>query len=152
MAEPILAILKFALLGLLYLFVFYALRALVRVTGQSRDENRSGATGSGAIGQNRGANPGTIWLIESPGAQPRSLPLTPELKVGRSAECDIGLPGDNFISQYHVRFSLRDGGCFVEDLGSTNGTYLNGAKLKEPQQVFRGDRVTLGKTVLELRK
>lgn len=152
MAEPILAILKFGLLGLLYLFVFFSVRSLVRITKDGRDADRSGATGSRAIGKNREGNPGTVWLLESPGSQPRMMPLTPELNVGRSPDCDLALPGDNFISQYHTRFSLRDGGCFVEDLGSTNGTYLNGTRLKDPKQAFRGDRVTLGKTVIELRK
>lgn len=80
------------------------------------------------------------------------MPLTPDLTVGRSAKCDLPLPEDTHMSQYHARFTLRDGACFVEDLGSTNGTRLNGQALAEPTRVERGDRIGLGKTMLELRK
>lgn len=152
MPEPILWIIRIAFLGVLYLFVFYALRALVRESRSARDSEGSRAAGGGGIGKNRGGNPGSVWLVESPGQRPRSLALMPELSVGRSTGCDLPLPDDTFISQYHARFALRDGACFVEDLGSTNGTYLNGTRLTQPMRVEKGDRVSLGKTVLELRK
>lgn len=151
MSEPILAILKFLLLGALYLFVFLMVKSLVRSTRSLR--NATGRDARAAeIGENRGGNPATLWVLSSPGSHPQSMPLTPDLTVGRSAKCDLPLPEDTHMSQYHARFTLRDGACFVEDLGSTNGTRLNGQALAEPTRVERGDRIGLGKTMLELRK
>lgn len=151
MSEPILAILKFVLLGALYLFVFLMVKSLVRSTRGMRSPASSDARGS-EIGENRGGNPATLWVLSSPGSHPQSMPLTPDLTVGRSSKCDLPLPDDTFMSQYHARLTLHDGACFVEDLGSTNGTRLNGKTLTESTRVERGDRIALGKTMLELRK
>lgn len=151
MSEPILAILKFVLLGALYTFVFLMVKSLVSSTNSLRNESRRDARGA-ATGENRGGNPATLWVLSSPGSHPQSMPLTPELTVGRASKCDLRLPEDTHMSQYHARFSLRDGACFVEDLGSTNGTKLNGQTITEPVKVERGDRIVLGKTTLELRK
>lgn len=150
-SEAILAILKFGLLGLLYLFVFMMVKLLVTSVRSTVDGGSAG-TRALKIGENRGGSPATLWVVSSPGRHPQSLPLTPELTVGRSQKCDLPLPEDTFLSQYHARFSLRDGACFVEDLGSTNGTRLNGKRIEGPTEVERGDRVVAGKTVLELRK
>ena len=58
--------------------------------------------------------------------------------------------GDDYASQLHARVFARDGQLFVEDLGSTNGTYLNRQKVHGPQVMRRGDRLQVGNTVLEL--
>jgi pSer/pThr/pTyr-binding forkhead associated (FHA) protein len=52
----------------------------------------------------------------------------------------------------HARIFARDDSVMVEDLGSTNGTYLNRRRITAPAELQRGDRVKIGKTVLELRK
>jgi len=74
-----------------------------------------------------------------------------ELTLGRATSCGIGLPDDTFASQLHARVYARDGGAWVEDLGSTNGTHLNGARLTAPMQLEVGDRVQVGSTIFEAR-
>jgi FHA domain-containing protein len=72
-----------------------------------------------------------------------------EVTVGRAAGCGIALP-DTTVSQLHARVFRRDGRLYVEDLGSTNGTYVNRVKVSAPVPLNRGDRLQVGGTVLEV--
>ncbi|MEO6121400.1 MAG: FHA domain-containing protein, partial [Acidimicrobiales bacterium] len=72
--------------------------------------------------------------------------------VGRAAGCHVALPEDTFASQLHARLFRRDGRMWLEDLGSTNGTYLNAKAVAAPVALRRGDRVQVGRTVLEVTK
>ena len=72
-----------------------------------------------------------------------------ELTLGRSGNCAIGLPDDTFASGLHARVFRRDGAVWVEDLGSTNGTHLNGGRLDAAQQLAIGDRLQVGSTIFE---
>ncbi|MGE0795625.1 MAG: FHA domain-containing protein, partial [Acidimicrobiia bacterium] len=76
-------------------------------------------------------------------------PLGEEVTVGRAAGCTVTLE-DNYVSQLHARLFRKDGAVYVEDLGSTNGTYVNGQKLNGTALVKRGDLVRIGSTVLEV--
>jgi pSer/pThr/pTyr-binding forkhead associated (FHA) protein len=78
-----------------------------------------------------------------------TFPLGDELTVGRAAGCQITLD-DTYASQIHARIFTRDGHLHVEDLGSTNGTYLNRRKVSAPMVVNRGDQIQIGSTVLEV--
>jgi len=71
--------------------------------------------------------------------------------LGRNPECTLVLD-DDFASGRHARIFRRDAGWFVEDLGSTNGTFLGSSKLTEPMPVEVGSTLRIGKTVFELRK
>jgi len=71
--------------------------------------------------------------------------------LGRNPECTLVLD-DDFASGRHARIFRRDGGWFVEDLGSTNGTFLGKSKLTEPMHVEVGSTLRIGKTIFELRK
>jgi len=71
--------------------------------------------------------------------------------LGRNPECTLVLD-DDFASGRHARIFRRDGSWFVEDLGSTNGTYLASRKLTAPMPVEVGSTLRIGKTVFELRK
>jgi hypothetical protein len=70
--------------------------------------------------------------------------------VGRSPEADVVID-DPYASELHARVETRDGGTIVHDLGSTNGTYVNGRRINAPTPVGRGDTVQIGKTILEVR-
>jgi pSer/pThr/pTyr-binding forkhead associated (FHA) protein len=71
--------------------------------------------------------------------------------LGRNPECTLVLD-DDFASGRHARIFRRDDRWFVEDLGSTNGTFLGSTKLTQPMPVEVGSTVRIGKTVFELRK
>jgi pSer/pThr/pTyr-binding forkhead associated (FHA) protein len=71
--------------------------------------------------------------------------------LGRNPECTLVLD-DDFASGRHARIFRRDAGWLVEDLGSTNGTFLGSSKLTQPMPVQVGSTLRIGKTVLELRK
>jgi pSer/pThr/pTyr-binding forkhead associated (FHA) protein len=72
--------------------------------------------------------------------------------VGRAAGCAVSLADDTYVSTLHARvFRGDDGDVKVEDLGSTNGTYLNRAKVGGPVTLHRGDRLQVGNTTLEAR-
>ncbi len=70
--------------------------------------------------------------------------------MGRAGGCQVTLEGDNYVSQLHARVFRRDGQFYVEDLGSTNGTFLNRKKVTAPIAIRKGDRLQIGKTVMEL--
>ena len=71
--------------------------------------------------------------------------------LGRNPECTLVLD-DDFASGRHARIFRRDAGWFVEDLGSTNGTFLGPDKLTQPMPVQVGSTLRIGKTIFELRK
>ena len=73
-----------------------------------------------------------------------SSPLT----LGRGAQNDVPLDADEYASSTHARVEPRRDGVWVEDIGSTNGTYLNGIRLKHPKRLTPGDVVRVGETEL----
>ncbi|MBA3654114.1 MAG: FHA domain-containing protein, partial [Actinobacteria bacterium] len=79
----------------------------------------------------------------------KTFDLTDEVTVGRASGCQVAL-SDPTVSQLHARIFRRDGRLFVEDLGSSNGTYVNRKKVSSPVAIRRGDRLSVGSTVLEL--
>jgi len=81
----------------------------------------------------------------------RTFPLDDEVTFGRAESCRVQLD-DTYVSTLHARMFSKDGTWFVEDLGSTNGTYLNQRRLTAPAELRAGDKLKIGKTVLELRR
>ena len=168
MPESLLRILQFLLLALLYLFFLRVLRAVWAEVANPRDASaaapsRSG-TGAAAAPATRGGRPGAakgtphkLKVVEPSDRKGTAFALADELTVGRAAGCQVRVD-DTYASQLHARIFQRDGELFVEDLGSTNGTYLNrrGTQSKEkvagPLALKLGDRLMIGKTVLEVSK
>ena len=150
MPESLLTILKFFILALLYLFFFRVLRAVwTEVTGpkpvdaparRSRRERRPPRA--------RSREPRLV-VVEPDDQRGRAFELAEEMTLGRAAGCQIVLD-DTYVSQLHTRIFRRDGQLMVEDLGSTNGTYLNNRKVAGPMMMGRGDKLRVGKTVMEL--
>ena len=85
------------------------------------------------------------------GSSTLTVPVSGNMVMGRAPECELSLD-DTFISQQHARLFAKNGSWYVEDLGSTNGTYVNDQRLAAPAMVQPGDRVRVGTTVLELRR
>jgi pSer/pThr/pTyr-binding forkhead associated (FHA) protein len=80
----------------------------------------------------------------------RRVDLVAPLTVGRAADADLAL-ADELVSRRHARASLDDAGAVVEDLGSRNGTYVNGNQIHGPTRLVPGDQLQLGVTLVELR-
>src|SRR5215212_5422762 len=81
----------------------------------------------------------------------RQLQLDSVLDVGREPTLPLHLDDDTQVSRRHARISVQGGQVVVEDLGSTNGTYVNDQPISSPRALNPGDRVRIGLTVLELR-
>ena len=156
MPESLLTILKFCFLALLYLFFIRVLRAVwAEVSGRTiaapaaaPARPQRGWSGGGRAGAN-GKAPGRLRVIEPADSKGQTYELADELTVGRAGGCQITLD-DTYVSQLHARVFRREGQLYVEDLGSTNGTYLNRKKVTAPLAIRKGDRLQIGKTVMEL--
>jgi Mg-chelatase subunit ChlD len=78
------------------------------------------------------------------------LGLAPEGLIGRTNACDLALEGDDEVSSRHARLFIQDRRLLVEDLGSTNGTWLNGVRVLAPTPLREGDVLRCGQTELRL--
>jgi FHA domain len=151
--EAILTILKFCFLGLLYLFLARVVRAVYRELSPDRPVEVA-SNGSGRFGRGRGrrsdqpARAYKLKMIDPATAQ--IFPLSEEVTIGRAPGCSVPLADDTYVSQLHARIYIRDGRPFVEDLGSTNGTFLNRDRLSKTMPLRKGDKLQIGRTVLEI--
>lgn len=89
------------------------------------------------------------WLVELPGGRSHALTGS-QLTLGRLAECDV-VVDDPGASRQHARVNRTDSGFVLTDLGSTNGTLVNGESIRE-HLLEDGDRITIGETMLEFRR
>ena len=155
MPEDLLNLLKLFLLVLLYLFFLRVLRA---VWTEVNPRQPAEAVAAGPAAQprrpprraGRGGRAGPqLRIVEPANLRGRTYPLTEELTLGRAAGCQVPIE-DSYASQVHARIFHRDGNWYVEDLGSTNGTYLNRRRVAGPVVFKRRDRLQIGNTVLEM--
>ncbi len=155
MPVVVLDLLKYVFLAVLYIFMYRAVRAIfVEVRGTS--PARPMASGRKQKAQRPPARrakkpPGNVAVIEGDNLKGKTYPLDSELTIGRGQQCSLVID-DAYASTVHARLFNRDEMIFVEDMGSTNGTYLNRQKVTNPTELQRGDKVKIGKTVLEMRK
>jgi FHA domain-containing protein len=91
-----------------------------------------------------------LRIVEPLGRQGEVFSLDREITVGRGGGCQVVLADDTFVSQVHARLFERDGRAWVEDLGSRNGTFVNGKRIDAATRLRRGDRVQFGQTVTEV--
>jgi pSer/pThr/pTyr-binding forkhead associated (FHA) protein len=150
MSPFILSVLKYALLVLLYFFVYRAIRSVATdVLGR---RSSPGGAQRAAAGPSRGRRAPTAVIVHGPdGVRPATVRLSGPTDIGRAPSCAITVD-DTYVSQQHARVFDRAGTWFVEDLGSTNGTFLNDRRVTQPAEVHAGDVVRLGKTVLEFHR
>jgi pSer/pThr/pTyr-binding forkhead associated (FHA) protein len=146
--EIVYVILRYVFLALLYGFVIMVARVVYR-------ELRPAPTARETrISQKRARARGKATMV-IPGAAGRkkqaSWELTDELVIGRSQECAISLQ-DEFASNLHAKVYQVEGRFYIEDLGSTNGTYVNGRRINYPTELREGDRIKIGRTVMEFRR
>jgi pSer/pThr/pTyr-binding forkhead associated (FHA) protein len=138
-------------LALLYFFVWRAFRTVVVDLRGTAAVRSAAAPRPGKPVRGGPKPPRELALLDEKGNRTRTLPLSGQVNIGRAEACQVQLP-DTYVSTFHARVFERDGAWFVEDLGSTNGTYLNQRRLSAPSEVHAGDRVRVGKTTMELRR
>lgn len=152
MPEFVLTVLKVVFLVLLYFFVYRAMRAVVldlRGRESARSEARTPTPSRSR--QARGKLPRSLVLLDERGGKLDTVSLNGTLQIGRADACQVRVD-DNYASTFHARIFSREGSWFVEDMGSTNGTYLNDRRIESPAELRVGDTIRIGKTSLELRR
>lgn len=150
MPESVLTILKYCFLALMYLFLLRVVQIVLREMRTPKPASLAdGAVAPAAAARRRG--PGLrLRLLEPTAREGETIPLGDELTVGRGGGCGIVLADDQFVSTVHARVFRRGDDVFVEDLGSRNGTFVNGQPVDGTMRLRRGDRVQFGQTVAEL--
>ena len=180
MPENLLTLLNYLLLALLYLFfarVLWAVWSEVRATRSKAAPTAQAGPPPATIvtrptsaprvakpskttkvdrksrkAKARAVGPATQLVVAQPPERAgATFPLGNEITIGRAAGCHVQVSSDSFASSLHARIYLSDGLTMVEDLGSTNGTFVNGARIGGPTAVKPGDHVHVGSTVLEVR-
>jgi hypothetical protein len=140
-SDPIEVLLQFAFLGVLYLFLLWVARSALRDLGRP-------AAGPAVAGDNNAARPYSGSLIVERGgglAGGAEFGVGPGLVIGRASNSEIRID-DSFASGRHARLYDREGVVYIEDLNSTNGTYVNGRRLGAQQILRPSDRIRIGDT------
>jgi FHA domain-containing protein len=149
--DTALLVLKLAFLVLLYLFIWRIVRTASRdlrlpqesfILAPSRESGVAAAppqvhSGRLVVVKSSDLDEGSDFQLDSS-----------QVTIGRGGQNDIALPQDEYVSARHARFEPRRDGVWIQDLGSTNGTYLNGARLERPRRLSPGDVVRVGDTDL----
>jgi hypothetical protein len=152
-----LSALKYGLFALLVLFLWRSMRWAVRGLSVEAAPARGGRLGRRSREENdEGAPTVTPGLsdvvVHADGQKPRTVRVNSDsLVIGRAPECELAIE-DTYVSQQHARVFAKGGSWYVEDLGSTNGTFVNEQRLSSPAMVQSGDKVRVGTTVMELRR
>jgi pSer/pThr/pTyr-binding forkhead associated (FHA) protein len=151
--DPVAVGLKFGFLAILYLFLLWVARSALKdlrrgaeqaYVGPSADyEDATGLHSASGVGGPDGGLP-KLRVETAPGLQAGSAyDLSDGALLGRGEQADIQLE-DGFASSRHARLVPQGDVMVLEDLGSTNGTYLNGEPLRGPQPLHAGDRIRIG--------
>jgi len=154
----ILQLTRVGFLILLWLFVLAAIRVIradlrlaanprVSVTGQSRREARRAAKSPAS---SAGMAPALLVVTAGSMAGTRIRLGDPPVLIGRAEDSTLVLD-DDYASTRHARLTREDGRVYLEDLGSTNGTYLDRTRVVAPTAVPVGTPIRIGRTVIELR-
>lgn len=149
MDDPIAVALKFVFLLLLFLFIVWVVRSSARdlTPGQQQDFDPLLGSGEGQvpIDLKAGVRPRLVVVAANRYETGSSFDLLGGLLLGRDKPAEV-IVDDVFASARHARITPRGPYNYLEDLGSTNGTYVNGARVEGPTQLSPGDKITIGDT------
>jgi hypothetical protein len=152
--EEALLVLKIAFLVLLYLFIWRIVRTASRDLRLPQDTIMLSPGVGGIATRNEPMQLGRLIVEESPSLD-RGMDFELDsvaLTVGRGSQNDLALDGDEFASARHARIEPRRDGVWVHDLNSTNGTFVNGARIDRPRRLTPGDIVRVGETDLRFER
>jgi hypothetical protein len=138
--QTVLLVLKICFLVLLYLFIWRIVRSAAREVRMPQESFIMGPSQAGALGSasrlGRSTSGVLVALASTALEEGSRFELNAKtLTIGRGAPNDIRLDDDEFASSHHARVEPRRDGVWVEDIGSTNGTYVNGTRLGRPQKL-----------------
>ncbi len=148
--ETTLLVLKLAFFVLLYVFIWRIVRSAARDLRLPQEsmilapQQVAGLIPQAARSQGRLVVLASPTLEEGTEVELDAHPLT----VGRGETNDIPIPADEYASARHARFEPRRDGVWIEDVGSTNGTFVNGIRLTRERRLAPGDVVRVGETDL----
>jgi pSer/pThr/pTyr-binding forkhead associated (FHA) protein len=155
MPDSLLTVLRLLLLSLIWLFF---LRVLGLLASTPRPMTASAApqvtsavsTAPAAPAPARGgAGKASLRVVSGGAMANKEFTVAEEATLGRGQGCQVQI-ADPMVSQLHARLFRTPKGLHIEDLGSTNGTYLNGRKVGRPARLKKGDRVRVGPVELEV--
>jgi len=151
--DEALLVLKIAFLVLLYLFVWMIVRTATRDVRTAPQESivLSAAEASVVRAQQAPTARATLSVVSSPTLPAaRRLTIVEATTVGRSPDCALHLDHDEYVSSRHAQITPAENGVWVEDLRSTNGTYVNGAQVTTARLLQAGDVIRIGETQLQV--
>ena len=158
MSELTLFLIRLAYLAILWIFVLSAISVVrsdmfgARVPQTARDANSRGRKAKPAKAPpKRRGSPTHVLVVEGANSGERAELDQAPILIGRGNDAAIRLD-DDYVSTRHARIASSGDQWFVEDLGSTNGTYVGTARITQPTTLTLGTQVRIGKTILELRK
>jgi hypothetical protein len=149
--EEALLVLKLAFLVLLYLFIWRIVRSAARDVRMPQESFVLAPGSVPGLGQEPSPiDSGRLVVVKSPALEEgEELQLdSAPLLLGRGSRNDVNLARDEYASTEHARVEPRRDGVWLEDVGSTNGTYLNGSRLTRAKKLAPGDIVRIGETEL----
>jgi hypothetical protein len=164
MSELTLTLIKIGFLAVLWLFVLSAVSVIrsdiigtkapataARPAGADKPKAKVKREKEGRVPKAKRGVPTKLQIVGGPNTG-QSVPLGDQpILLGRGTDAAIRLD-DDYVSTRHARFATNGEQWFVEDMGSTNGTYLGSQRVSTPVPVGIGIQVRLGKTIVELRK
>jgi pSer/pThr/pTyr-binding forkhead associated (FHA) protein len=151
--EPVLLALKALFLVLLYVFIWRVIRSAARDMRVAPQE--SFVLAPSQLAAEHPASSGGRLVVEQSKIFKRGKTFTAgpvPLTIGRADDNAVELAGDEFASAHHARIESQRDGVWILDLGSTNGTFVNGARLDGRRQLREGDVVQIGDTELRFQR
>jgi Inner membrane component of T3SS, cytoplasmic domain len=156
MSELTLFLIKISYLAILWIFVLSAISVVrsdmfgARMPATAREAAAPKARRQPKQKARKGS-PTYVLVVDGANQGERADLAQAPILIGRGADAAIRLD-DDYVSTRHARIAASGDQWFVEDLGSTNGTYIGSARLTQPTTLTLGTQVRIGKTLLELRK
>ena len=159
--NAILRVMQWAVIVLIFLFFLRVIRAVwvemspvtIRkprsVRRQERREQRTAARQASPAPERRRRQL-YLKVVQPANHAGRTFDLDDELTIGRSPGCGVAMPEDIYTSTLHARLFRRNDQLWVEDLGSTNGTFVNAEQISKAVRLGRGDHLQSGSTVFEV--
>ena len=148
--ETTLLVLKIAFLVLLYLFIWRIVRSAAKDVRMPQESFVLAPGSVPGLGEAQPIESGRLVVVKSPalGEGDELILDSAALLLGRGSRNDVNLARDEYASSNHARVEPRRDGVWLEDVGSTNGTYLNGIRLTSAKKLAPGDVLRIGETEL----